>query len=178
MSPLKFPFLSVLPRRADRTLLPAVLAGGLAVALLMQIVLPAAPDMPSPLPVGTGMARFAAPSVGGSASPAAIMARPLFAPRQAMDGSGEGGGSAPVLGGASIAGTISAGGRTRAVVRRPNGEIYNIPVGGMISGWRLIGLGSGSARLRKDSQTIDLPFGAQALAPPTDAEKDEENEEE
>lgn len=177
MLPLKFQFLSALPRRADRTLLPAVLAGGLTVALFVQIVLPTAPEMSSPLPLGAGMARFAAPPVAGSGSPADIMARPLFAPRQSMDGSGEGGGAAPVLGGASIAGTISAGGRMRAVVRRPDGEIYNIPVGAMISGWRLIGLGSGSARLRKDSQTIDLPFGAQALTPPTDAEEEEENEE-
>lgn len=159
-------------------MLPALLALVLALLFVVQFILPG--DVPEPpvAPPGVGAvpAGALAMTVGRTVKPQELLHRPLFAPRGAMSVAG----SAPPspLGGAAIAGSVARGRRLMAVVRGGDGRIFMVPLGGTVSGWRIVALGQGGAVLRKGGETLELPYGAQAVAGDTDAEESDEDAEE
>lgn len=175
MSPLKFRFPLSAPQRADRSLLPGVLASLLATLLVVQIVVPVESEIAAGVLPPVRAPRFSDFAMTASADPAPILARPLFAPRLSMIGTGQG--PTQVLGGASVAGTMAIRGRTVAIVRRADGSVRYLSPGGVIDGWRLVGLTSSGARFQKGAERLELPFGAASVATPEDMEASEDGDE-
>lgn len=151
------------PRRAEGTVLPSVLASALAIALAIQFIsVDREPDLPPVLAVGAGRADFAMPAVPPVNAASVIFDRPLFAPRQSLVASS--GGQVLPLGGASVAGTVTIRGRAFAVVRRANGTVSNIAIGGVVGGWRLIALRPEGAVFVKNKVRRQIAYGATPLA--------------
>ncbi len=137
---LKFRFPLSLPNRGDATLVPGVLAGILVAMLGLQLWLAGLePEQPPVLPINVRSANSIFQIMPQAIAAQAIFSRPLFAPRQTM--STPSGTTAPLaLGGASVAGTVTIRGRGVAVVRRTDGSVANVSIGGVVGGWRLIAL--------------------------------------
>lgn len=160
---MKFRFPSSLPSRADGTLLPALLSGALAVALLAQLTWTARePDLPAALHVSAPSARAEVPVISPVVASSEIFRRPLFAPRQSASVAADGP-PPPMLGGAVVAGTVSVRGRTFAVVRRPNGTSFNMAVGGRLYGWTLAALRDEGAIFVKGAARQTMAYGAQPV---------------
>jgi hypothetical protein len=155
--------------------LPAILAGVLVVAAGAQILLPHSVELPPGRAAGRVVAAYLAPAVDRIAVPGVILAQPLFAPRRADAGAP--GGIEPALGGAVVAGTVSVRGRSFAVVRRADGQIGNLPIGGRIAGWRLVALSAQGAAFVKEGKRIEVAYGAVAAVAPQRDEEEEEAEE-
>jgi len=162
----RFPLSS--PRRADGTVLPAVLAALLALAFAAQLVWAGdEADLPPVLAVSAARANFAAPAVMPVAVPAVVFERPLFAPRQSLTATATATAAAPpALGGAVVAGTATIRGRTFAVVRRADGTVANVALGGRVGGWRLVALGQDGAVFVRSGERLQVAYGAQAAATP------------
>lgn len=174
---MKFRFPLAPPRRDNGALLPALLAGLLAAACVLQLAAPTDPDLPPAAAAPpTRVARYAAPSVRLVSVPDVIEARPLFAPSRA--GTGAGDASGVVLGGAVVAGSVGYRGRVRAVVRNSDGTIDYVPLGRTIAGWRLVGLGAGAAQFARAGERIDVPYGAASVVQPAETEGEEEGADE
>lgn len=162
---MKFRFPLSLPNRADGTLLPGILVALLAAALGVQLwAANAEPDLPPVLAVGATRLVTAIPTIAPVKAARVIFDRPLFAPRQAMTAA-TGFGQPLVLGGASVAGMVSVRGRSYAVIRRANGEVSNLAIGGLVNGWRLVSLRADGAAFVKDSVRQDIAYGAAAIRP-------------
>jgi hypothetical protein len=141
--------------------MPSVLAAVLLCLLVGQALMPTEPKLPETrLPIGRAL-QPPMPAMPAAPSASAILERPLFAPRQNLLKGTEGGKASP-LGEATIAGSLVIRGRAAAVVRRANGQVFYLPIGGSIAGWRLIRLDAASASFRKGSETAELAFGAAA----------------
>lgn len=164
MSVLKFRFPLALPRRDSGEVLPAALVALLAAMTMTQLLLSAQAELPASGGVGFGAARFAAPLVAPVEVPAEIMARPLFAPRLAPPQAGGGQATASAIGGAVIAGSISIRGRSRILIRHPDGRVAELAPGGTIAGWRLLRIGRTGVSLARDGKRIEVAFGAAAPA--------------
>jgi hypothetical protein len=164
-----------MPRRADRSLLPALLAGVLGLLLIVQCLLPVGGEISADVLAPLRVSRFSVAAMPPSADPSPVLERPLFAPRLVMSTAAQG--SAPILGGASVAGTVSIRGRALAVVRRVDGSVYNLPLGGAVGGWRLVSLNSATARFQKGSEQLELAYGAISVSPPKEAESGEDDAE-
>ncbi len=161
------------PNRADDTILPAVLAGLLAVLLAVQLLLSGAdPDLPPALAVSASRTKTTIPEMAPVVAARVIFDRPLFAPRQSLTAALRTG-AASMIGGALVAGTVSIRGRSFAVVRRANGDVMNLGIGGVIDGWRLVALQAGGAVFVKGKESRVLAYGAAAFAP---AEEDAPSE--
>jgi len=148
-----------------------MLAMLLAVSLMLVITGGSTPvALPPALPVsGAGAV---ATTIPNPRAPAArvVFDRPLFAPRQSPFAAANGG-EAPVLGGAAVAGTVTLGRRNFAVVRRPDGAVSNLAIGGTISGWRLVALTAQGALFVKSGVRRIVAYGAAPSAQPP-AEED------
>lgn len=175
MSVLKFQFPLSAPQRADRSLLPGVFAGLLGLLLIGQLFLPSGSEVAVGQQGMVGLAQLASTEMLVPTDPAPILGRPLFAPRQSMISGSKG--PAPVLGGASVAGSVTVRGRIMAIVRRIDGTVHNLPLGGALDGWRLVELTPSSARFRKGGERLDLPFGTVAMAGPGGEDSDEDDDE-
>ena len=152
--------LSIVPPSGSSARLPALLVLVLLIAAAVQVMLPHA----NPLPVGGDAPRQTRlappPQVPLVSVPAALAVRALFTPP-----TGPGTAAAPtsVLGGAVIAGTVQRGRGRLAVVQETSGRVRYVPPGGMIAGWRIIGLSANGVRLSRGTDQITAAYGA----PPT-----------
>ncbi len=156
---MTFQFPLSFPSRVEGTYLPGVLASLLAIALAIQLVsADREPDLPPVLAIGASRFDFAMPAVSPVSAARVIFDRPLFAPRQSLA-------TRPSvqtlpLGGASVAGTVTIRGRAFAVVRRANGRVSNIAIGGAVDGWRLIALRPEGAVFVKNNVRHQIAYGA------------------
>ncbi|MFM9976613.1 MAG: hypothetical protein ACKVOP_01015 [Sphingomonadaceae bacterium] len=138
-----------------------MLAALLAMVFVLQLFLARADeDLPPVLAVSAARSNFIAPSVAPVAVPSGIFQRPLFAPRQSLAATGAVA-APPPLGGAVVAGTATIRRRTFAVVRRSDGSVANVAIGGVVSGWRLVALGQERAVFVKGGERLQIPYGAQ-----------------
>lgn len=159
---MKFRFPLSLPNRADATLVPGVLSGILVAMLGMQLWLAnLAPEQPPVLPVNVKLANRTVPVLPQTAAPQAIFDRPLFAPRQSMNTAANASPQA-ALGGAMVAGTVTIRGRSVAVVRRLDGSVANVGIGGVVGGWRLVALRAENAVFAKGSEQRLIPYSGAA----------------
>jgi hypothetical protein len=165
MSPWKYRFRSLAPQRSDRSVLPAALAGVLALMVVVQLVFAGPVPLPSGVAVPARSSDYAAPPVRQSIADAAILAHPLFAPRQAPSAGGDA--AAPrLIEGAQVAGTVAIRGSRRIVVRRADGKIVNLAQGQEIGSWRLVDIGDSSATFTRNGQRVAMAYSAaQAAAP-------------
>jgi hypothetical protein len=164
---LKFRFPLSFPRRAEDTILPGVLSGLLVITFGFQLVLAGAdPELPPVLAVGSSRGNVTVPSAAPVRAAQGIFKKPLFAPRQSMTAGQTADAVAP-MGGASVAGTVTIRGRAVAVIRRPNGTVTNLSVGGTIDGWRLVSLQTDRAVFTKKGMKRDIAYGT-SPAPVTD----------
>lgn len=162
---MKFRFPLSLPSRADGTFLPAGLASVLVLALAAQLLAAGdGPELPPAPAVGAARSNFQAPVYQRVGVPPAIFSRPLFGPRQPPT-IGDGA-PPPAIGGATVAGTMSVRGRTYAVIRRGNGAVINLRVGGSVEGWRLLSLGPSGAVFQKANDKRTIAYGGSGLAQP------------
>lgn len=163
-------YLLVLPNRANRALLPALLVAVLAATALAQMLLTGDIDLPEGGAIGGGLAsRGAPPDPGDAVVSPVIAARPIFAPRGApAAGAGD---AAPVdqLGGAVIAGSVRIGRLVYAVVQTPGGGAARVPIGGHINGWRLAALSDSAARLARGGELLSAAYGSHPATPAADA---------
>ncbi len=153
------PLLSVLPPSGSSARLPALLVPVLLSAAVVQVMLPYA----DPLPVGGDAPRQTRlappPQVPLVLVPAALAVRGLFTP---ATGPGTAAAPSDVLGGAVIAGTVQRGRGRLAVVQERNGRVRYVAAGGMIAGWRIIGLAANGVRLSRGTEQITAAYGAPA----------------
>lgn len=138
------------------------MAALLAVACATQIALPDedAPPPIAPMRAGGGapapLPRPAVPSPARIAA-AAAATRALFLPPPAPAAGGAGG---PV-----VAGAISIGRRTLAIVEEPGGRIRQVPPGGRIGEWRLLRISPGDVTLGQGNARTRIPFGGRVTTP-------------
>ncbi|MFZ4689192.1 MAG: hypothetical protein ACOYLS_08130 [Polymorphobacter sp.] len=173
---MKFPV--PIPRRAERTLLPAALAALLALLFVVQLAFPVQLVLPE---AGvTRPFRLLPTRVGVVAADPEITARPLFNPaRREGTEPGTGDKTAP-LEGARAVGVITARGAVRLFLQAPDGQVSALGIGGGYRGWRLVRVGAGQAAFRRGGETAVLPITASAppVAPnqPDPAQAEEETE--
>lgn len=175
MCDLKLPASIPLPRRADRTLLPAVLTALLAAMLLGQLLMPSAVVLPD-AQIGRPM-RLAPLAVPRIAVDPEILARPLFAPNRRDDGEAVVSKASP-LEGARAVGVIIARGAARVFLQDPDGTVSRIGIGGVYRGWRLVRITPNPTFMR-GNESVVLPVAA-SVPPvaPAAAAADESEEEE
>lgn len=144
-------------------MLPSILASLLAIGIAIQLVsAKREPDLPPVLAISTNRVSFDMPAVAPVSVAPVIFARPLFAPRQSLI-AGPSAQTLP-LGGALVAGMVAVRGRAFAVVRRANGTVSNIPIGGAVDGWRLVALNPESGVFVKNNVRQQIAYGATPMA--------------
>ena len=165
---MKFQFPLSLPNRAERTLLPTLLSAMLAATFLTQLLwADRDADLPPVMAVTAAQGNFKAPKIPLVEVPRNIFSRPLFAPRKSTTLKNDGS-PPPVLGGATIAGTVSIRGRSVVVVQRPGGAVTNLTIGGALGGWRLSAIGQRGAIFVRGSERRDIAYGAPPSGAPTE----------
>ncbi len=145
MYALRFPAPLPRPNRADRTLLPALLAVLLLFMIALQFVFPAQTESV------IAPARLVLPkqdAIGPSLALAdpVILRNALFAPGR---GGGKSTGTGP-LDGAAFVGVVRGSGFARAVLQPGEGQAVSVPVGGVYRGWKLVSLNGSNALFSRD----------------------------
>ncbi len=166
----------LLPTRANRALLPAVLAALLALAGGLQLALTGGDtELPEPGWLGGG-ARTSLPQFGIGGIPAPLRDITMFDPVRSAAAAPGGAAAAPTgpLGGAAVAGSISVRGRTYAIIQLPSGKSGRLPIGGRIGGLRLIALEPDSAVFQAGGKRIRMPYGTANITPVAPAGDSEE----
>jgi hypothetical protein len=170
---LKFPV--PIPRRADRTLLPATLAALLVLSFVLQLLSPVRLALPE---VGiVGPFRLLPTKSGVVVVDDEILARPLFNPTRregAEPGVAQSGGP---LEGARAVGVITARGVSRVFLQSPDGRVTTLGLGGRYRGWRLVRASGGQLVFNRGGETLALPITASA-PPVAPAESDPAQSEE
>ena len=165
--------------REPEARLPALLAGLLVAALVLQFLLVEEPELPPAGAVPAALPRVSQPdlAVGGPAG--AILARGLFTPRLASPDAAAASGAAapppPPLGGASVAGSVTIRGSRYAVVAIPGRGVVRMRPGARYRGWTLRAIDEGGATFSRGRERLRLPFGGGTVAPGV-AGNDGENE--
>jgi hypothetical protein len=154
------------PSRANGALVPACCAAALAVLAALQLALTSDVALPEAGWTGGG-GQLAMPRIGTTAIPGRLREDPIFSPTRSGSPGAEGATHAGPLGGNSIAGAITVGRRSFAMILRPDGTILRLPVGGMIDGHQLLALSPDGAVFRKDGKRVHVAFGAGRI-PPTE----------
>lgn len=179
MSALKSPVSIPLPRRADRTLLPAALLALLVLLLAVQLLLPSAVALPD-----AGLARpLRLPPLVVAPRPAdpLIALRPLFAPgRSETFEPGVANKAAPLEGARAVGVITTRGGASRLFLQAADGSIVRLAPGNSYRGWRLVRIGPAEAQFIRGAASVTLPITASAppvSAPPATAEEPEEETE-
>ena len=174
MSILKPRFLITLPPRDSAARLPALLVPLLVGMAALQLALPGGITLPADgaaARLGNTVAQTDPPLVS---APAILARNPLFSPSGASMAA-----TAPPdpLNGAIIAGVMQRGRVRVAVVQLGNGRIAYLGLGGLVSGWRLVALNPGGARLAKGPREhLEVAYGAHATSPgPKNAQDKPEN---
>ncbi len=144
----------------------------LVLCAVLQLGLATAPDLGA-VPSPTARVTVApSPTVARTYIPPSILAHPVFAPRMTAAAA-----SGPVqpLGGASIAGVVTIGRTRYAIVRRADGKVGHMRIGGGIAGWRIAALDGTGATLIRGSERLQLPYGAATPPPAAAATASEED---
>ena len=164
------------PTRANRALLPALLAGLLALAAVLQLALTGGDtQLPAPGWIGGG-ARVSLPQFGAGLVPPVLRRLTMFDPARSAAGPA---GSVPPtgpLGGAVVAGSISVRGRAVAIIQLPSGKVGRLAVGGSLGGLRLVALEPDGAVFQSGAKRIRVPFGAPTITPAAAAGSEEESQ--
>lgn len=153
--------LPTIPPRDSRARLPVGLTLVLAALAAGQLALPHAVSLPPGGTVAMLATGHAPPPPARIGVPAILAVRPLFAPVV------QAAANAPIdpLGGAVIAGSVSRGGATFALVQMPGGVIRTVAPGAVIAGWRLVALTPAGAQLVRAGNSLFVAYGAHAVAP-------------
>lgn len=161
------------PPRGSSAWLPALLVPVLAGIAVLQLALPNAVALPPGGSVaGVGGGR-AIPDPARVLPPVSLIARSPFTP---VAGGNSNGAASDPLGGAVIAGTVQVGRARVAMVMEPSGHIRQVPPGGSIGGWRLVGLTASGARLSRGGNQLEVAFGARATPPQNHDNSNQEEE--
>lgn len=171
---MKFPV--PIPRRADRTLLPATLAALLVLSFVLQLMSPVQLALPE---VGiVSPFRLLPTKLGVVVADEEILARPLFNPTRregAEPGAVESGGP---LEGARAVGVITARGVIRVFLQAPDGQVSTLGLGGSYRGWRFVRVSGGQLVFNRggETQALSISASAPAIAPgePDPAQAEEE----
>lgn len=179
MSALKFPASIPLPRRADRTLLPAALLALLVLLLAVQLLLPSSVELPD-----AGLARplrLRPLVVAPLAADPVIALRPLFAPgRTESFEPGAANKAAPLEGARAVGVIATRGGAARLFLQAADGSLVRLAPGNSYRGWRLVRLTPSEAQFVRGTQGVTLPITASVppvSAPSAPAEEPEEEPE-
>ncbi|MDT7933695.1 MAG: hypothetical protein RQ833_03710 [Sphingomonadaceae bacterium] len=149
-------------------LVPALGAAAALIALVIQLALPGETPLPPAPPVRSGRVRVAVaqPALPPVAVGVDIVRGTAFAPtRSVAPGAGaQPGAAARPAQAITLLGSARAGARAVAVFRDETGASVTTPVGGRVSGWRLIALGRDSAVVIRDGERrvlrLGVPLGA------------------
>jgi len=155
---LKFPV--PIPRRADRTLLPATLAALLVLSFVLQLMSPVQLALPE---VGiVAPFRLLPTKLGVVVADDEILARPLFNPTR-REGADPGVvDSAAPLEGARAVGVITARGVVRVFLQAPDGQVTTLGPGSSYRGWRFMRVSGGQLVFNRGGETLTLPISASA----------------
>lgn len=165
------------PRRADGTLLPALLAALLLAGLVAQMLFvrdEAASTETAAPSRGIAVAARSAPVIAARPTPRSVLANPMFAPRRAVV-------NAPpqdALVGAQVVGSWSVAGRANLVLRQADGRSRTMRVGDAVNNWTLVAITPSAARFVQNGHKLVVPVGASvpATAAPTTASKEDNPE--
>ena len=133
--------------RADRFAL--ALAGLVAVATALRAVPLGSPSAAAPLPEIA--AETPPPALPALAELSVVTEHDLFSPSRAAAVS-----SQNQLGGATLVGIVTSGGRQAALLRLADGTAKTIAPGAAFAGWTLVTLDKSHATLRRDGATTTL----------------------
>lgn len=98
--------------------------------------------------------RFSDPgerTVGGDAPPAVVTARPVVPAAPVAQNTPQ-----PTRGSLTLRGVFPTSNGGRALVAMPDGQVVNVAVGGVVGGWRVLGIQQGAIRLGRGQRTILL----------------------
>ncbi len=175
MSNLKLRSPLARPSRANGALVPACCAAVLAGLAGLQLVLTGDVALPAVGWSGGG-ARVAMPTIAGTAIPGRLLTNPIFSPAR-TGGGADGAVAEGPLGATSVAGAITIGGRSFAMIARADGAIVRLPVGGRLDDMQLLALSPEGAIFRKDGKRIFVAYGPARTQPAAqDAGYQEEQE--
>jgi len=159
----RFRFRPPLPRSADGSRLPAILAVVLVLVLAFQLVMTHEPDLPRagvvplvPLPEQRAASIVVTPPI--------LERRPIFAPRDIGGGAASGAAIPLPLDGAVATGFVSVGSRVTAVLQTPSGGIVRLRPGARYRGWMLVAVTSSGAKFRRGGESMTMTYGAAAQA--------------
>lgn len=145
------------PNRADRTLLPAVLAAVLLGLLGLQFALPHSASLPefasgrlTPIPV-----RRIEPVVAARV----ITERALFSPGRSLDAAAADSAAAP-LGGVNAIGYAIHRGRAKLFLQGGDGVLHSLAIGGVYRDWQLVRLSPEFAIFARADERLTLPISA------------------
>ncbi|HEX7853231.1 MAG TPA: hypothetical protein VF503_05995 [Sphingobium sp.] len=165
---MKLPPRFVLPPLDKGARLPLLLAASLCAALIFQLSINDAGELPPADPVGgggvqAGMGEDVAPTGGA----AVLVASAPFTVRT-MSAPGTG---APVdpLGGVTVAGSIRVGRAVFAIVQGPGSRIVRLRPGARIGDWRLHAIRDHDVLFVRGDEQLAVPFGAKGSPPATAA---------
>jgi hypothetical protein len=145
MYALKFPAPLPRPNRADRTLLPALLAVLLLFMVVLQFAFPAQNESVI-APTRLVLPKLEALEPSLALADPIILRNALFAPGR---GGGKSTGTGP-LDGAAFVGIVRGRGFARAVLQPGEGQAVSVPVGGAYRGWKLVSLNGSDALFMRD----------------------------
>lgn len=167
---LQFPF--PLPTRANRAVMPALCAAVLLVLAALQLVLTSDVQLPEQSLSGGGV-RSKLPGIAPDGIDPLLLRNAIFAPTRTAGAEQS---EATPLGGASLAGAVTVAGRSMAIVQRADGTVVRLPLGGSVSGMRLIAINRSGAVFVSGGKRVYVAFGAVASAPAAVNENEEPSE--
>ncbi len=176
MFALKSPLTLPLPRRADRTRLPAALAGGLVLLVGIQLALPADVELPDAGVVPR--LRLRPVEVPAVVSDPVILGRALFAPGRRNDplAAGPDSTAALPLGGALAVGVVRSRAGVRVFLQAPDGKVVAVSPGGGYQGWQLVRIAPDAVTFARGPTTHRLLLSASQTPLPRATEPAEPEE--
>ncbi len=162
---MKFPAPLPLPNRADRSILPALLALILAALIVAQIMMPPLTE----LDIVAGRTKVPAinqQSVAITGADPVILNRPIFTPSRgaSANGSGNSDASNAPMAGAIFAGIVRVRGYSRAVMQRADGDAVSVSVGASFFGWRLISMNDDAATFMREGVKYRAPLSVGGIS--------------
>lgn len=154
----------IMPSRADGTLLPALLALVLASLAVFQLVTGA--DGPPAESYGRVIVPVVRPRIGAPiAIDPAIVHASIFTPVRGTARDAQAPASLGPLGDAAPVGITRAGGVTRVILQRGDGQIVRLPIGGRYASWRLTGVTNDAVRFTGPDGSVRIPLADRPISP-------------
>ncbi|WP_165190164.1 hypothetical protein [Caulobacter soli] len=162
------------PRSASGELTPALLClallGGLAAQVLWPVGTEFPPGAAPPMRVPRGLAAAPVPDYP------AVLGAPLFSPdRRSLAAGGEHGTATPDDARPTLLGVVSDRRSGSAVIKGSDGAAQVVRLGETWRGWRLVGVGAGSAAFNGPGGRFTALIGAAPTAPAPGASAIQEN---